>query len=176
MEDLDKELFEGNLYLASYWREKVENTNESKYNRKPYSPGTEFLMNMVEASWFKFCDTVLGKDGAQVYPEITFRLTVNFLDWCICQRTGRNGQAKKPISKRSTLVTIWCTFRIALERATTLRINDVFDCRRIGNMTTIWDDALALLLPWSSIVALKNLCRRSSWMRSSPRYRPSWRH
>lgn len=72
----------------------------------------------------RFCTKILKKrDWKHHLQNINFSLLYNFLDWYLGQRTGRNGRWKRPVRSRGSLVTFWCCFRLAFQRAANWKIN-----------------------------------------------------
>ncbi|KAI1748308.1 hypothetical protein F4782DRAFT_534527 [Xylaria castorea] len=59
LDDLEEELFDGNICPKENYRKDMRTLNETEYDRKEYAPGTEALMNMVEKKWFIFCRDIL---------------------------------------------------------------------------------------------------------------------
>lgn len=86
----------------------------------------------------RFCIKVLGEPNVEhVYKTVTFRVIYVFLDWMLSQKRGADGRAKKGVRKRSTLVTFWCAFRLAFERATKRKIDKFVDRKRISNVCKV---------------------------------------
>ncbi|KAI1421246.1 C2H2 finger domain protein [Xylaria sp. FL1777] len=133
-DDLEELLHDGNLHPPEYYQRSMEHFDETSYDRKQYSKNTETLICMAERQWCCFSQKVLGKDDwKRSFLEITFRITYNFLDWHLGQRTTIHGRKKPKMKKRSSLVTFWCAFRLAFERATASKIDDLVDRRRTAN-------------------------------------------
>lgn len=68
------------------------------------------------------------------YRSITFRAVYNFLDWLLNQTRGKHQQRKKGIRSKNSLITSWCVFRLAFERARNIKIDEVIDRRRLSNV------------------------------------------
>ncbi|KAK5637510.1 hypothetical protein RRF57_013225 [Xylaria bambusicola] len=81
-----------------------------------------------------FCDKILQtSDWKAQYLRITIQILYNFLRWHLNQTTGKGGRQKKCTSKGKSLVTFWCMFRLAFQRAHGFKINKVVDCDKITN-------------------------------------------
>jgi hypothetical protein len=54
-DDVDVEdqitLFSGNVHPPEYYRQSIEEFNESTFNSEDYSPGTNVLLDAVEEQW-----------------------------------------------------------------------------------------------------------------------------
>lgn len=152
LQDADA-LFDGNNYPAEYYRKGLEEFQDEVYDRKEYSAGTEGLISMAHGQWSRyahdpiakiqstnkltrgrFCAKILQTDWRLTYQNITFRVIYQFLDWVLNQRAGTNGRAKRGIRKKSSLVTFWCVFRLAFERATTFKVDTVINHHRLKNV------------------------------------------
>lgn len=83
----------------------------------------------------RFCEQVLEeKDAMLAYKSITFRAVYNFLDWLLNQTRGKHQQRKKGVRSKNSLITSWCVFRLAFERARNIKIDEVIDRRRLSNV------------------------------------------
>ena len=109
----------------------------------------------------RFCQKILGHDSddwQQSYEKITFKVIYNFLHWHLSQRKGDRGRAKPGIRKKSSLITFWCTFRIAFERATRHKIDAIVDRQRMSNVCVpVFDLFIADgSRPWSNLETVSN--------------------
>lgn len=68
------------------------------------------------------------------YAGINLKVIYQFLDWYLNQTTGMNERKKAGIRSRSSLVTFWCTFRLAYKRARNVRIDKRIDRHRLSNV------------------------------------------
>ncbi|KAI1260377.1 hypothetical protein F5Y18DRAFT_432325 [Xylariaceae sp. FL1019] len=75
-----------------------------QYSRKEYSKGTERLMGHIENHWRCYLNQKMGKRGK-----------------------------KRPIKKRSSLVTIWCTFRLVFEQTMNCKIDEKIHRNQMTN-------------------------------------------
>lgn len=84
---------------------------------------------------YRFCTKALRQKSEDVdYHSLNFKMIYHFLDWNLNQRTGKNGRSKRGLKSKSSLVTFWCLFRLAFERATTFKIDELIDRRRLSNV------------------------------------------
>lgn len=157
----EEELFDGNVHPPEYYQRNIKSLNVDDYDRKEYSPGTESLIAMAQKQWRlydsppirieagckltarSFCSKVLQKNWKKSFETVDFCTIYNFLDWSLHQKLGHKGRAKRGLRKRSSLVTFWCTFRLAFERATTLKIDEFVERKRMHNVSTGLDDSHA---------------------------------
>lgn len=79
-----------------------------------------------------FRKVVLGKKLS--HDDVTFKTIYLFLDWHISQKTSPDGIAKRGMKKRSSLVTFWCTFRLAFERSMGFKVDEKVDRGRVSNV------------------------------------------
>lgn len=63
--------------------------------------------------------------------EITFALVESFFRWCINQTIDKNGNRKRQIGTKGTLITSWCNFRLVYRRETRRIINARVDSRKV---------------------------------------------
>lgn len=147
---IDEEpLFEGNIRPLESYRTAIQTMTDGDFmRREDYSEGTEKLINIAEAQWCRyvsissrvrvyqkltaldrrFCTYVMHReDWESCYGEINASIVFNFLDWVMGQRVGKDGRRKRGIKSKASLVTFWCTFRLAFERATNSKINNLVD-------------------------------------------------
>ncbi|KAG6358154.1 hypothetical protein INS49_014038 [Diaporthe citri] len=126
-DDLDK-LYHGNKHPPEFYRRGIENMNEDKYTRKVYAKGTMKLIRNSENHWKLYCRTVLQEeDWIKSFSRVNFKVVYQFLQWYLAQRTNKNGGTKRRVKARQSLVTFWCCFRLAYQRATNLKIDTVVD-------------------------------------------------
>lgn len=75
-----------------------------------------------------------------------------FLNWYLGQRTGKGGRSKRLVRSRNSLITFWCCFRLAFQRATAYKIDAVIDRDLMYNVSLFNIHVLYLLLavcgPW----------------------------
>lgn len=90
---------------------------------------------MYRLTGYRFCTKALRQKSEDVdYHSLNFKMIYHFLDWNLNQRTGKNGRSKRGLKSKSSLVTFWCIFRLAFERATTFKIDELIDRRRLSNV------------------------------------------
>ncbi|KAG8157681.1 hypothetical protein KVR01_012343 [Diaporthe batatas] len=82
--------------------------NEDRYTRKVYAPGTMKQILRVKNYWKLYCRTVLQEEDCN-------------------KKTNKNGGAKRPVKAKQSLITFWCNFRLAYQRATNMKIDAVVD-------------------------------------------------
>lgn len=59
----------------------------------------------------------------QRLQELDFETLKSFLKWHLGERIGKNGRRKRTIRSRSSLVTFWCCFRLAFQRAAYFKVD-----------------------------------------------------
>jgi hypothetical protein len=59
--------------------------------------------------------------------RVNFERVYQFLNYYLGQRVGKNGRAKRKVRSRQSLVTFWCCFRLAFQRATYYKIDAHID-------------------------------------------------
>ncbi|KAI1261825.1 hypothetical protein F5Y18DRAFT_400662 [Xylariaceae sp. FL1019] len=130
----EEHLYDGNLHPLKYYEQAMQEFDEEQYDRKEYALGTEALVTLAERQWESFANKVLRKkDWKQAFHDITFTIVYHFLNWHLGQRTTEGGKKKRKMNKRSALVTLWCTFRLAFERSTTFKIDRLVNHQRLAN-------------------------------------------
>ncbi|KAI8954520.1 C2H2 finger domain protein [Xylaria longipes] len=135
-EGADEEgLFDGNIYPIGFYQQGIANMDIEAYKRKTYAQGTETQVKAVENAWCLFCTKVFprGTDYISHLRAIRFEVVYQFLHWHLGQRTGKGGRRKRTITKRNSLITFWCSFRLFFERVTTNKIDELVDRRLMHN-------------------------------------------
>ncbi|KAL2273040.1 hypothetical protein FJTKL_05611 [Diaporthe vaccinii] len=128
--DVD-DLHDGNLNPPEYYLDGIESLDMDEYQRKEYAKGTEKLIRNAEDQWSRFCTKVLWKRHSHLKSKgwkhqlrhIEFPTIYQFLNWHLSQRTGKSGRRKRPTRSKQSLITFWCCFRLAFQRAANWKIN-----------------------------------------------------
>lgn len=68
------------------------------------------------------------------YTEISIKVIYHFLTWVVNQKVGKDGRRKRGIRRKNSLITFWCTFRLAFQRATAYKIDQFIDRSRMHNV------------------------------------------
>lgn len=67
------------------------------------------------------------KDPVRCFYGLKFPMIYQFLNWYLGQRTGKGGRSKRLVRSRGSLITFWCCFRLAFQRATAYKIDTIID-------------------------------------------------
>ncbi|RWA10320.1 hypothetical protein EKO27_g4770 [Xylaria grammica] len=128
-------LFDGNIYPIGFYQRGIANMDIEAYQRKAYAQATLTQINAVEDTWHLFCTKVFpgGTDYISHLRAIRFEVVYQFLHWHLGQRTGKGGRRKRAMTKRSSLITFWCCFRLFFEGVTTTKIDEFVDRRLMHN-------------------------------------------
>lgn len=90
-----------------------------------------FIANLLSS----FCLKVLQKkDWKAQLQRLKFPKVYHFLNWWLGQRTKKNGNFKRKVQSKGSLVTFWCCFRLAFERATNWKIDLQINRKLIHNV------------------------------------------
>ncbi|KAI1271427.1 C2H2 finger domain protein [Xylaria sp. FL0933] len=131
-EDLDRTLFQGNLHPPEYWKLRRQETDENAFARKCYSEKVRQVIDTKERQWREFCETI-DEDWENALDNIDVVIVVNFHEWYLNQRTGKNGRTIRGIKKRTSLRTFWDNFRMFFHDRQGSKLNHVIDCSKVQN-------------------------------------------
>lgn len=68
------------------------------------------------------------------YRAVNFRVVYHFLHWHLNQKVSPSGRKTQGVKSKSSLITFWCLYRLAFERARAHKIDKVIDGRRLSNV------------------------------------------
>ncbi|KAH7302950.1 C2H2 finger domain protein [Stachybotrys elegans] len=125
--DNEVQLYAGNLHPPEYYIQGIqEPTKRSPYSR--YAPLTQKRLIDVENQWKQFCTNVRLGDFREVFKNVSVAILEKFLEWCICQKVGKNGRKKPGIQTAGALNTRWknlqIVYKVSVGRKFTAAIYD----------------------------------------------------
>ncbi|KAJ4394460.1 hypothetical protein N0V93_003678 [Gnomoniopsis smithogilvyi] len=133
MELLGEGRYKGNRLPPEYYRTGIIQMNEEHYTRKDYSKGMLDGITRVRRQWTEYCTDVLERDWKEALAEVNFRVVYRWMEWCINQTVDKNGNRKRDVGSKSSLITIWCTFRLVYKFEMGCKINHLIDSEKISN-------------------------------------------
>ncbi|KAG6358485.1 hypothetical protein INS49_014369 [Diaporthe citri] len=142
-QDDGEELFDGNVHPPEYYRRDMQDLNERAYLKKNYSEGTLEMVNRVERQWTEFSRRIQGVDAIRGYETINFSSVFAFLKWTLNQKKSLDGKLKRGTTKKAFLITFWCNFRLAYQRAMGCKIDQAVNTQMISQgiaeLTNVYD-------------------------------------
>lgn len=81
-----------------------------------------------------YCTDFLSKDWKKTMREINFRILFKFMEWCIHQTVDKNGNKKREVGSKGSLV-MWCNFRMLYLLEVGHTINNRISSLKVSNVS-----------------------------------------